>query len=305
MFVKGKGGCPLDYRVDQLSADRTMAAAGHTVNVTATISGEVAKVCRRRTSKSLGAQAKPQPGMDRATPQQATVAGPVDPSDPRLDCQIVLFTLVGPAQFVSSSAGILESCRRSANPGASTKQVEGDVSTRTGLTTDRQAWATFIKDAGAAADAPVTILASIDGSSKSLTFLGKPPVAPPSVASTVSKLLLLPSKAYRRCHDPLTVVALALNATAGAVAGATKAFSVEGDGKHSGSDQIIKTTDATGRASFVIYSDMPEAVSVVAAATGVDGAPVLSHPSHVFFFEERHHVDRREREYYEHSDTGR
>jgi hypothetical protein len=171
------------------------------------------------------------------------------------------------------------------------------------VTTDGQAWITFKLTANGQVALVATVESVFGKSAKGLILNGEG--QPPVVISTVSKLVLLPSKAYRHCGDPITVVALALNATGGAVAGAKVAFSVQGDGKHSASDQVIRTTDTTGRASFVMYGDKPEALSVVAAATGVDGAPVLSHPSHIFFFKERHHMDHREREYYEHRENGR
>jgi hypothetical protein len=222
-----------------------------------------------------------------------------------LDCKIVSVVGSAPAEYKESSSGPIP-CERVTSSNfrqAAVQQGGNGGFVQVAATTDGEAWITFEMTA----DGQVTLLATVgsifglDIKPLILNGEGQPPV----VISTVSKLLLLPSKAYRRCGDPVTVVALALNATGGAVAGAKVAFSVQGVGKHSASDQVIRTTDTTGRASFVIYGDKPEALSIVAAATGVDGAPVLSHPSHIFFFEERHHMDHREREYYEHRENGR
>jgi hypothetical protein len=220
-----------------------------------------------------------------------------------LDCNVVGITAAGPVVFKEVSIGpIGEEGNSLCNSFPAVQQVANrGFSIREALTTDGQAWITFKMTA----DGQVTLLASLKSNLgddvKALTLNGQPPVA----INTVSKLLLLPSKAYRHCGDPITVIALALNATGGAVVGAKVALSVQGDGKHSTSDQVIRTTDAVGRASFVIYGDKPEALSVVAAATGVDGAPVLSNPSHIFFFKERHHMEHREREYYEHRENER
>jgi hypothetical protein len=113
----------------------------------------------------------------------------------------------------------------------------------------------------------------------------------------ITKLTLIPSKAYRRCHDPITLSALATDAAGAPVAGAKVAFSAFGD-CHPDSDKAVKTTGASGIATITLNSHVPGVESVVAAGVEANGAPVLSDAAHVHFYIERHHAESRERQYY-------
>jgi hypothetical protein len=106
-----------------------------------------------------------------------------------------------------------------------------------------------------------------------------------AIGAPVSKLKLIPSKAYRHCDDPLTITALAVDANNDPVSGANVAFSVFGD-CHPAGEKIVKTTAANGIASITVESHVPGVDSIV-AAVDVNGAPVLSDPAHVHYFEER------------------
>lgn len=111
----------------------------------------------------------------------------------------------------------------------------------------------------------------------------------------VAKLLLSPTKAYRRCGDPVTLTALALDANHAPVPGVNISFAVYGDCAPEYSRPEL--TGVSGKTTVTIASREPGAVAVVAATQGPAGT-VFSHPSHVVFFEEHSYVDRREHEYY-------
>jgi len=82
------------------------------------------------------------------------------------------------------------------------------------------------------------------------------------------------------------------------VVNATVAFAAYGDCVPTTQQVSAVTADASGIATITMLSHEPGAVSVVAATVNTQGAPVLSQPSHIFFFNERHHADEREREYF-------
>lgn len=118
-------------------------------------------------------------------------------------------------------------------------------------------------------------------------------------STAVAKLKLLPDTAYRHCGDAITLKVQALDASNTPVANAKVAFSIAGECEPSVSNKVA-TTDATGCATFTFGAHEPGVATVIAAAVGANGAPVLSDSSNVFFFVERHDVDDREREYYQH-----
>jgi len=126
-------------------------------------------------------------------------------------------------------------------------------------------------------------------------FQAPPP--PPPIGSPVAKLLLSPAKAYRHCDDTITLSALAVDANSAPVANATVAFAAYGDCVPT-TKQVSAVTDKSGIAIITMLSSEPGAVSVVAATVNTQGVPVLSQPAHVFFFNERHHADERERKYF-------
>lgn len=113
----------------------------------------------------------------------------------------------------------------------------------------------------------------------------------------VVKLLLRPTKAYRHCHDPITLTAQAMDAAGLPVANASVTFATFGDCKPI-ADTVVGSTDAAGMVSVTLSSDKPGAVAVVAAAANAQGVAVLSDPSNVIFFEEHRYVEDREPEYY-------
>jgi hypothetical protein len=117
------------------------------------------------------------------------------------------------------------------------------------------------------------------------------------VLAPVSKLKLVPSKAYRHVGDPITITALALDANNGPVPNAEVAFSVSGNCEPT-TDTLLKTTSATGIATVTVTARRPGVVTVVASGVGASGSPLVAQEAaHVEFFEERH---SRERHYEEH-----
>jgi hypothetical protein len=117
------------------------------------------------------------------------------------------------------------------------------------------------------------------------------------VPAPVSKLKLVPSKAYRHVDDPITITALALDANNAPVPNADVAFSVSGDCEPT-TDTLLKTTSATGTATVTVTARRPGFVTVVASGVGASGSPLLAQEAaHVEFFEDRH---SRERHYEEH-----
>jgi len=124
------------------------------------------------------------------------------------------------------------------------------------------------------------------------------------VGSPVSKLLLLPAKAYRHVHDPITVTAIALDANKAPVPNAQVVLAAYGDCEP-WVNQGNATTNAAGQASFTIMSTKPGAVSVVAASVNTQGLPVVSYASHILFFEDHHYIDEREEQYYKGGDEPR
>jgi len=117
------------------------------------------------------------------------------------------------------------------------------------------------------------------------------------VGSHVARLLLAPTKSYRHCDDAITLQAYALDTNNAPVVNATVAIAVYGDCEPT-TQHVSGTTDEHGIATLTLLSKEPGVVSVMAAAVNSQGAPVLSQPSHVFFFNERHHAEEREREYF-------
>jgi hypothetical protein len=71
-----------------------------------------------------------------------------------------------------------------------------------------------------------------------------------------------------------------------------------GDWEPSAHTTVKTTGRLDGTATVKLFASRPGAVSVVAASLDATGTPVLSYPSHVFHFSERHHAEEREREYY-------
>jgi len=135
-----------------------------------------------------------------------------------------------------------------------------------------------------------------------------PPPPPPAIGSNVSKLLVLPAKAYRHVHDPITVTAIALNANHTPIANASVVLAVYGD-----CDPLVSrsnyTTNAAGQATFTIISTKPGALSAVAALVDSKGLPVVSYPAHIIYFDEHSYIDEREEQYYgpnhhKHNDDG-
>jgi hypothetical protein len=298
MFLKQAGG-NFCRHITNIVADNTNPQPGDRVNVTVTVVREECPPTRT----------PPTP------PPLQTHAATTDIKALPSNCVIVAMLVSGPTTVEEFLVDCPSSTR--AQPSASIAQqvTSGGFAVFTEKLDQGETWVVFT----VIGTGPVVVRASVARSDQSTVFdptgqltiktlilnadsEGQPPVTPVEPI-TVAELLLSPAKAYRRCHDPITVVALALNASGRGVAGAKLAFSVQGDDKSS--QQVVKTTDATGRASFTIYGDKPEAITVVAAAVGADGAPVLSQPSNLFFFEERQHVDHSERNYYEGSGRGR
>lgn len=147
-------------------------------------------------------------------------------------------------------------------------------------------------------DGPITIIVTYISfnapaypSAAVINLQGGAPVNP------VSKLKLIPTKAYRHVHDPATVTVLASDASNNPVSGAKVVFSVAGDCKPS-TDATVKTTDANGIATIMLYSNEKGVASVVAAGVDATGAPVLSSAAHVIFFEHKGYAEEREREYF-------
>jgi hypothetical protein len=113
----------------------------------------------------------------------------------------------------------------------------------------------------------------------------------------VSQLLLLPSKAYRKTHDSITLTAKALDSAGTPVVNASVSFATFGDCKPV-LDTVVRNTNAAGTAGVTLKSHQPGAVAVVAAAANEQGVAVLSQPAHVIFYEEHHYVEEREPKYY-------
>jgi len=124
-----------------------------------------------------------------------------------------------------------------------------------------------------------------------------PPGPPPSVGSPVASIVLLPTKAYRHVHDPITVTAIALDANKAPIANASVVLAVYGDCDPWVS-QTNYTTNAAGQAFFTIKSMKAGALSVVAAMVDRRGLPVVSYPSHIIYFNEHSYIDEREEQYY-------
>jgi len=138
-----------------------------------------------------------------------------------------------------------------------------------------------------------------EGRLKNLAVFNCAQPPPPAIGSLVSKLLLLPGKAYRHIHDPITVTALALDANKAPIANASVVLAVYGDCDPWVS-QTNYTTDAAGQATFTIKSMKPGALSVVAAMVDSNGLPVVSYPAHIIYFDEHSYIDEREEQYYGH-----
>jgi len=133
------------------------------------------------------------------------------------------------------------------------------------------------------------------GSALFLTNCAEP--VDPGTRPAVAKVVLLPAKAYRHVHDPITVSATALDANNAPIANASVVLAVYGDCDPWVS-RLNYTTNAAGQAFFTIMSTQPGAVSVVAAMVDSNGLPVLSLASHVIFFEEHSYIDEREEQYF-------
>lgn len=125
-----------------------------------------------------------------------------------------------------------------------------------------------------------------------------------AVAATgpaVAKVMLLPAKAYRRCGDPISLTAIAYTSAGAPVPNTNISFALFGDCEPN-ADTATVLTNANGVARVKIIAHKPGAVAVVAAAAGGNGAVVISAPSHVIYFDNRDHIERREREYFGHDD---
>lgn len=106
----------------------------------------------------------------------------------------------------------------------------------------------------------------------------------------VTKLVLFPHKAYRRCGDPLVLTAVALNSAGVPVPDVTISFAVHGDCTPEYTSSAV--TDAKGEVNVRMASRLPGTVVVVAATQGANGI-VISQPVYVDFFEQRHDDERR------------
>jgi hypothetical protein len=210
----------------------------------------------------------------------------------------VVFNIVGPATGVpidpnNTGNPVTPGSTKKTAPGAKAvpSQVlfaftnsQGEATIRVTLN-DPGAVTVAAAPEGAFNFAPVAVVLSEGGGGGNV---GGPPI---------SKLKLIPSKAYRHCHDPITLSALATDASGAPVAGAKVAFSAFGD-CHPDTDKAVKTTGSNGIATITLNSHVPGVESVVAAGVDANGAPVLSDAAHVHFYIERHHAEDRERGYY-------
>lgn len=148
------------------------------------------------------------------------------------------------------------------------------------------------------ATAPGKIIIDVSGDIKS--GISGATVTATSISTAVTKLVLLPKKAYRRCGDPITLTATALNSLGGPVAGANVTLALAGDCKPEVSTTIA-VTNAAGAAFFTLNGPEHGAIAAVAAVQ-TDTGVVLSGSSHVIFFDSHEYLDRRERDYFRHLD---
>jgi hypothetical protein len=108
---------------------------------------------------------------------------------------------------------------------------------------------------------------------------GSPPIA---------KLRLVPTKAYRRYGEAITVTALAVDEDNTPVKGAKVAITVVGDCDPSATKEVA-TTNESGVATLIVEGRKPGTATVVAMGVDINGGPVLSDPAHIVFFVERRH----------------
>lgn len=120
---------------------------------------------------------------------------------------------------------------------------------------------------------------------------------PPVDVVPVASLRLLPFKAYRHVHDPITLTVQALDSEGAPAVGAKVAISAFGDClPHV--DPSVVVTDSKGLAAVEVTAHELGVASLVAAGVDENGVAVLSPATHIFFFTDRHHADKREAEYY-------
>lgn len=116
---------------------------------------------------------------------------------------------------------------------------------------------------------------------------------------SVSKLVVEPHKAYRRCGDHITFAATALDSNHVPVGGANVFFSAYGDCTPEYAQyESSATTDAFGIAHVTLKSNTPCAVAVCAAVHIGNGSVVTTEPAHIIFFDEHSYAERREQEYF-------
>lgn len=137
------------------------------------------------------------------------------------------------------------------------------------------------------------------------TDINKVPSNPPgrititTSSASVSKLVVEPHKAYRRCGDHITFAATALDSNHVPVGGANVFFSAYGDCTPEYAQyESSATTDAFGIAHVTLKSNTPCAVAVCAAVHIGNGSVVTTEPAHIIFFDEHSYAERREQEYF-------
>lgn len=109
---------------------------------------------------------------------------------------------------------------------------------------------------------------------------------------SIGEVLLLPRKAVRHVHQPVTVTAVVLAPNGLPLSGVTVAFSMFGDCHPMPHLQpAVAVTDAKGWAATTVRSAVPGSVSVVATAQVPGGAVLQSAATHLEFVghEDGHH----------------